>query len=72
MAKAAITTAARILKARKTKKMSLREVSQKAKVAYGTLWNWEAGRCVPAPGDPALKRVADVLGLPKTAVTNPA
>lgn len=66
------STANRILTARQKAGMTLTEVATKANVSYGTLWNWEAGRCVPAPAAPGLKRVADVLGLPKTAVAHPA
>lgn len=61
----------RILEARQRAGMTITEVAEKANVSYGTLWNWEAGRCVPAPAAPALKRVADVLRLPKVAVAHP-
>jgi DNA-binding transcriptional regulator YiaG len=57
----------RILNARFKADLSITDLARKARVPYGTLWNWEAGRCVPPRSSRAFARVARVLSLPKVA-----
>lgn len=57
----------RILTARERAGLSIAELAARAGVAYGTVWNWEADRCVPAADSTAFARVAKVIPLPKAA-----
>jgi DNA-binding transcriptional regulator YiaG len=62
------TLGQRILAARQRAGLSITEVARRAEVSYGTVWNWEADRCVPAKSSAAFARVASTIPLPKVAL----
>lgn len=59
----------RILTARQRAGMSIAELARRAGVSYGTVWNWEADRCVPSADSAAFANVANLIPLPKVAAT---
>ena len=59
----------RILTARTRSGMSITELARRAGVAYGTVWNWEADRCVPSKDSKEFANVAKQISLPKVALS---
>ena len=50
--------------------MTLTEVARRSGVAYGTVWNWEKGRCTPSRDSAQLAAVAGTVPLPKVAISS--
>lgn len=62
------TIADRMNSARRSLGMTVEEVATAAQVPYGTVWNWESGRCIPARDSEAFGRVVKALNLPKVTM----
>jgi DNA-binding transcriptional regulator YiaG len=64
------TFAQRFAAARARTGMTITEVARRSGVAYGTVWNWESGRCTPSRDSKQLAKVAGTVPLPKVAIAS--